>query len=303
MEMKRNTWLAATVILGMMALGACGTKNANGNMEEVSGEGQKLEDMMQEDQEPANATEEKDQEPADATAEEKQESADAAAEEADAAGNIYIVMEPSEMEWEAEDGTIVLKTEREIPVVTISENEESAAAINGYIESNYPDSDEELLAMAREAYADLGKENWHAFASGETFLPERTDAEVISFTITNYWDMGGAHPNSGRSGLNFSTATGKKLSLEDVMVDKEAATAAIHAFLLEETKKEEYEGMFFEGYEESIGDILTEDSWYLGEDGFHIIVNEYIISPHAAGIMDFVVPYGEADFLKEEFRK
>ena len=61
--------------------------------------------------------------------------------------------------------------------------------------------------------------------------------------------------------------------------------------------------MFYEDYEESIGDILTEETWYLGEDGFHIIVNEYIIAPHAAGILDFVIPYGEADFLKEEYRK
>lgn len=277
--MKRNIWLAAAMILGMTALGACGAGNGNENMEGVSGEegkqeGQKLEDMAEEEQKPGEA-----------------------------AGNIYVVMEPSGMEWEAEDGTIILKTDHTIPVVTISGNEEGAAAINGYIEDNYPGDDEELLAIAKEAYADLGKENWHAFASGETFSSERTDAEVISFTITDYWDMGGAHPNSGRSGLNFSTATGKKLELEDVTADKEAAVTVINEFLLAETKKEEYAGMFFEGYEESIGDILTEDSWYLGGDGFHIIVNEYIISPHAAGILDFVIPYGEADFLKEEFRK
>ena len=48
---------------------------------------------------------------------------------------------------------------------------------------------------------------------------------------------------------------------------------------------------------------MIKPTGYLGDDGFHIIVNEYIISPHAAGIMDFVIPYGKADFLKEEFRK
>lgn len=268
------------LIFGTMALGACGTGNENKNMEEVS---QEPEEERQEEQKPE----------------------DAAAEEetAEAAGNIYVEVKQSKMEFEAEDGTVVLTVDRTVPVVTISNHTESAEAINEYINSAFPEYDEEMLEIAKETYADLGKENWRGYASGETFASERTDTAVISFTVTYYWDMGGAHPNSGKSGLNFSTETGKRLTLEDVVMDKEAATAAINDFILEETKKEEYEGMFFEGYEESIGDILTEDSWYLGDDGFHIIVNEYIISPHAAGIMDFVIPYGEADFLKEEFRK
>ncbi len=278
--MRKNIWLAMALIFGTMALGACGTGNENKNMEEVS---QEPEEERQEEQKPE----------------------DAAAEEetAEAAGNIYVEVKQSKMEFEAEDGTVVLTVDRTVPVVTISNHAESAEAINEYINSAFPEYDEEMLEIAKETYADLGKENWRGYASGETFASERTDTAVISFTVTYYWDMGGAHPNSGKSGLNFSTETGKRLTLEDVVMDKEAATAAINDFILEETKKEEYGGMFFEGYEESIGDILTEDSWYLGDEGFHIIVNEYIISPHAAGIMDFVIPYGEAGFLKEEFRK
>lgn len=292
--MKRNVYAAVAVILGAMMLGACGTGNGNGNAEGVSKEGenqggQKLENEAAKEQEPA----------------EEQGAAGQQTEEAEAAGNIYVEMEESVMEFKAEDGTVVLKVDRTMPVITISAHEESAAAMNEYMNNMFPEYDEEMLEAAKETYADLGKENWHEFASGTAFFSERTDSEVISFTITSYWDMGGAHPNSVRSGLNFRTADGKRLTLEDVTVDKEAATAAINEFLLAETKKkeEEYEGMFFEGYEESIADILTEDSWYLGEDGFHIIVNEYIISPHAAGILDFAVPYAEAGFLKEEFRK
>lgn len=288
--MKRNVWAVLAVVFGVMILGACGTGNGNGNAEGENQEGQKLEGELEKEQETA-------EEPG-ADGAQTQE-----AETAEAAGNIYVEMKESVMELKAEDGTVVLKADRTVPVVTISDNEESAAAINEYINNEFPDYDEEMLEAAKETYADLGKENWREYASWVTFSQERTDSEVISFTAGYYWDMGGAHPNSGRSGLNFRTADGKKLALEDVMTDQEAATAAINEFLLAETKKEEYEGMFFEGYEESIADILTEDSWYLGEDGFHIIVNEYIISPHAAGILDFVIPYAEAGFLKEEFRK
>lgn len=293
--MKRNTILTAALILGMMMLGACGT--GKGNVPADSGEGERqeladtssgkqtLEEIPSKEQEPAADPEE--------TPETNPETG----------GNIYIVMEPSVMEYKAEDGTVVYKAERTIPVVTISDNEEGAAAINKYIENNFPADEDEMLEMAKEDYAALGKENWYGYETGSKFSSQRKDSEVISFFIISYWDMGGAHPNSWINGLNFSTADGEVLTLEDVVTDKEAATEIINEFLLAETKKEEYEGMFFEDYENSIGDILTEDSWYLGEDGFHIIVNEYIISPHAAGIMDFVIPYAEADFLKDEFRK
>ena len=118
---------------------------------------------------------------------------------------------------------------------------------------------------------------------------------MISFSTIAYFDMGGAHPSASFSGVNFSTKTGKRLTLDDITMEKEAAVSAIQGFLLEETKKEEYTDMFYDDYEDKIGDALTEDTW-------HIIVNEYIIAPHAAGSFDFVIPYEEADFLKDEFK-
>ena len=70
-----------------------------------------------------------------------------------------------------------------------------------------------------------------------------------------------------------------------------------------ETKKEEYAGIFYEDYEERLINLLREDAWYLDEDGFHIIANEYEISCYAAGDFDFVIPYEQAHFLKEKYRK
>ena len=222
--------------------------------------------------------------------------------EVERGGNLYIRLEEGTDEYKAEDGTVLLTVNSTWPVV-ISDNEEAAANINEYVASYdlLGISVDNALEWAEADYEVRGKENWYGYVLDTKFSSARTDDSVISFVILAYSDMGGAHPNAVSAGLNFNPESGERLTLADVAIDEQKAVQAINEFILEETKKEEGE-MFFEGYEENIKDILTEDTWYLAEDGMHIIGNEYIISPHAAGILDFVIPYDKADFLKEEYR-
>ena len=225
-----------------------------------------------------------------------------AGKKAEAGGNVYVRIDESKEEYKAEDGTVLLTITNKWPVVTISDNEQAAAAINEAVLAYIPGDEDKMQEWAAEDYKTWGKDNWFGYETDLEFIPERADEEVISFSMIAYFDMGGAHPNASFSGVNFSTKTGKRLTLDDITMEKEAAVSAIQGFLLEETKKEEYTDMFYDDYEDKIGDALTEDTWYLGKDGLHIIVNEYIIAPHAAGSFDFVIPYEEADFLKDEFK-
>ena len=215
---------------------------------------------------------------------------------------MYVRIDESKEEYKAEDGTVLLTITNKWPVVTISDNEQAAAAINEAVLAYIPGDEDKMQEWAAEDYKTWGKDNWFGYETDLKFIPERADEEVISFSTIAYFDMGGAHPSASFSGVNFSTKTGKRLTLDDITMEKEAAVSAIQGFLLEETKKEEYTDMFYDDYEDKIGDALTEDTWYLGKDGLHIIVNEYIIAPHAAGSFDFVIPYEEADFLKDEFK-
>lgn len=214
-------------------------------------------------------------------------------------------------EYEAEDGTLLLRVDRNQPAVKLADNQAAEDAINKALQEYgiskgegdlMGGSAEEILQWAEEDYKFLGKENWHEYAKETKFSSLRTDDKVISFYISSYANLGGAHPNAAGAAINFDTQTGERLTLEAVVKNTEEAVSFIETYILEETKKEAEEGMFFEGYESSIGDLLNENTWYLGDDGFHVIGNEYIISPHAAGILDFVIPYSEAEFLKDEYR-
>ncbi len=230
--------------------------------------------------------------------------------ERSADGKIYIYFKEEAKEYKAEDGTVLLKTKISYPVIEISENGQAADAINGYIqekgfsgeESIFGVSEEEAAAWAEEDYADRGKDNWYAtYTIDAGYAVRRMDDRIISFEVWNYDYMGGAHPNSYSKGLTFDSRTGKPLMLEDIVEDMEEASAAVLEFLLKETKKEQYSDAFFDNYEEELPKLFSEDTWYFGEDGFHIIANTYSIAPYVAGSFDFVIPYAEADFLKPEF--
>ncbi len=227
-------------------------------------------------------------------------------------GGYGIRFDEAEQTYQAEDGTELLNVQTRFPVVTIPGHEQAAEAINQYVRSTQifsgeglaGISEEEALQWAEEDYKIRGKDNWYTeYMLYNGYGLQRMDDSVVSFVLETYSYMGGAHPNTVLHGLTFDTQTGERLTFADVAEKEEEASEAVLQFLLEETGKEEYQGAFFDGYEESLGDLLREDTWYLGEDGFHIIANTYAIAPYVAGSFDFVIPYKQADFLKERFLK
>ncbi len=225
-------------------------------------------------------------------------------------GHLYVRLDESSQEYMADDGTHLLTITKIFPVVTISGNEEAASAINDYVRGDglfdenslFGLSNEEALRWAESDYKAQGR--WGtAYELCIGYNLQRMDDEVISFRVSASSYMGTAHPNHILAGIAFNTQTGKRLTLADIVEDEETASESVLQFLLTETKKEEYAGILYEDYEERLINLLREDAWYLDEDGFHIIANEYEISCYAAGDFDFVIPYEQAHFLKEKYRK
>ncbi len=229
---------------------------------------------------------------------------------------LEVRFDEAEQNYEAEDGTVLLTVQTRFPVVTIPGREQAAEAINRYVRSGQAFQSEsptgppveETLSWAEEDYKTRGKDMWPAaYLLYEGYWPGRLDENVVSFGLESYSYMGGAHPNMVVHGFVFDTQTGEKLSFADVVEDVDAASETVVRFLLEETAKldesMETGSIFFDGYEETLQSYPKEDKWYLGEDGFHIFIDTYEIAPYVAGNFDFVIPYGEADFLREKFKK
>lgn len=212
-------------------------------------------------------------------------------------------------EYRAEDGTILLTVRKKLPVVMLEGKKSVSTVINeavrDYVQSGNLAgvSVDEILEWAAADYKVKGWDNWRAYKLATAYETKREDERVISFKFLTDSYMGGVHPNTMAGGITFDTQTGRRFALADVVVDKSIAIAEIGEFLLQETKREAYAGLLFEGYEQRLGELLTEDTWYLSELGMHVIGNEYLIAPYAAGSFDFVIPYAQAQFLREEYKK
>lgn len=297
--MKRNGMVLTAAVLCMLSLTACGEgapdmENAPDREKTQAAETAQPQEKEQKEKTPEgmeNAPEESTE-----------------AKRPEEIGSITVTFLEDSQEQKTEDGITLWREKAVYPEVKIEGNEKAAAAINEAVRPSglldfFPEkqTEEEFTEMVKEDYEFQGKENWRGYVMETEYAKKRTDDAVISFTAVSWYDMGGAHPNAVSTGINFDPATGNRYTLADVTKEEQKAVESILAFLLEETGKEEYESVLFEDYKENLKDILTEDTWYLSEDGFHVIGNEYIISPHAAGILDFVIPYAEADFLKERF--
>lgn len=221
--------------------------------------------------------------------------------------SVELVEQWEETERTDENGELLLSLTGNYPVVSVKGNEEAEKKINDYISGLAAEAEEQ--ADTNEGYAiedkamraeeDLGEFSSYGF--GSEYITGRADSQVISFRQDIYEYTGGAHPNGYAGGYNFSTETGELLTLKDVVSDEAAAKEFIEQTILNQTKGPEYKDMFFDGYEEFIPDVFSDSAWYFSEEGFVVICNEYILGPHASGIMEFTIPYDQFTLLNEEY--
>jgi len=213
-----------------------------------------------------------------------------------------------ETELKNERNVVLLRTSSSTISVTIPGNQEAEDAVNAFFadrEASWKDTVLEYRDMAKEDLAMFEEQEmadgWHGYEMGKTYTVMRADEQMISIVEDSYEYTGGAHPNSVRVAYNFDTKTGQRMGLKDVASDLDEIRTESTRYLGEMLPQSEYAGELFEDYASHLDDILTDGTWYTDEAGFHIICNEYIITPHSSGILDFVLPYGEVDVVRSDY--
>lgn len=223
--------------------------------------------------------------------------------------DITITYEDKSREEKDANGNLLLTITGNMPIITIKNNEAATQKIKEYYDEKQKKLEEkvnEYIKYATDNYTLLNTDQvqyWMGYELGETYESARVDNAVISMVEESYEYAGGAHPNTTRSAQNFDTQTGQHLTLNDVLTDVSKGTEFINNYLLEKMKESKDDVGFFEDYESSVKDILTDETWYLNDEGFVVISNPYIVSPYAAGIQEYVIPYSEFPYLAEKYQK
>ncbi|MBR0411296.1 MAG: DUF3298 domain-containing protein [Eubacterium sp.] len=130
----------------------------------------------------------------------------------------------------------------------------------------------------------------------------RADKRVLSILESNSGYGGGVHGYFSYSTLNLDAETGKDISLDDIVTDKER----LGTILKKQLKEENSENSFFEWMEETIDKEINEISedgidwkltWTLDPQGVTFYFNPYDIGPWAAGAFTTTILYDQEDGL------
>lgn len=194
------------------------------------------------------------------------------------------------------EGYIVLKADALLPTVTIEGRDEAAAAITKALQEKLAASEDntkdayDAACEAFDALDDAGREIWLAYGWSSSAEVERGDGAVLSLLCYTYAYTGGAHGSYDYFGQNFSTVTGKALSIDDLTDDPAALRAALTEHILAAAKEDAEELFDVEGFTERVYDT---DAWYLTDDALVIFAQVGEVAAGARGRVDFAVPYEE----------
>ena len=179
-----------------------------------------------------------------------------------------------------------------------------AKALNDEFEENKRMSEKDFEDLRDSAASILeygGSGDYMQLIAENSASVVRADETVLSYLI-DYTDFyGGAHGNYASLGRSFDTETGKKLSIYDVISDKETFSKALEAEL---TKRYADDGGLIENntpaqaVETFFEYISSEDSsdsvsWTIGNDRLNIYFNPYSIASYAFGEADISLMFSE----------
>lgn len=219
---------------------------------------------------------------------------------------ITVTEDVSSGEEKAQDGTLLLRYSLSSPQVLYQG--EPMMNIGSYYDNNTEKSllsiTEELLPMARQRQQDgdfLGNFQWD-----EEFAIMRNKGNYLSIRRDRSQYTGGVHGSLQIMGDNWLFRAGDYylLSLTDILPGAEDPRALVMEQALEQAKQQEeaQPGLFYENYQETMGDVWQED-WYLTEESLVVVFQEYALGPYTSGPMLFEIPFTElGDNLTEELR-
>lgn len=215
--------------------------------------------------------------------------------------HIRIEMQREEEDLTADDGTVLCTTSYVYPVVSIEGNVDAAEKINADIRSRIDSfvADTEVEEWARENYDyQTEAEDEYPFLSyydDMLFSIQRSDSNIISFTVTYSTFTGGAHGNYTTQGVNYNAKTGDVITFSDLSDDADAFHEDTLAFNQALSKTETYQMRMFS--EDMLNGVSLEtvlyadNAWYLSSSGLTFISDPYALGPYAAGTIEFIIPY------------
>ncbi len=211
-----------------------------------------------------------------------------------------------------EDNPAVNTATYALPTVVIPDNEMAQSKINNFF---IGEKDATLatynndfdIQNSRYGYAVI--DGWYSTTAVRASSEQgaaRADEAVISIEMTKEIKNYGYENVVTVLCYNFSSVTGDRLTLEDVMTDIDGYTAFANDRIeaIVEAKQEAGDFTLNDGYETVISEATSDDDgWYFTENGIRIIFQDGTLVNHGYGPLCVDLSYEEInEFLMEEYK-
>ncbi len=203
---------------------------------------------------------------------------------------------------EEETGRLLLKVTENSPFITLEKNEEAAALMNRVFEQQRDKNEMKIKSnrsMAESDISGLEEEElqlWDGYNYGYNYEAMYVSSKILSIKAVMTEEMGTPHPLMDVVSYAFYVPEGKLLTLSDIFADESGARDIVKQYIQDIVTSEKYQEYLLDDYESYVSDILTEDDFYLNEQGLVVICNPYLLTQYEAGVIEISVPY---EALKE----
>lgn len=200
---------------------------------------------------------------------------------------------------EEETGILLLKVAENCPVIELAGNEEAAALMNRVFIQQHDKNEMQIKSKKSMAESDVssleGEELsfWTGYKYGCNYETMYASPKILSIKAVIDEEMGTPHPLKDVVSYTFYVPEGKLLTLSDIFINETTARTVVEQYIQETVTSEKYQEYLLDDYESYISDILTEDVFYLNEEGLVVICNPYLLTQYEAGVIEITIPYKE----------
>lgn len=197
-------------------------------------------------------------------------------------------------------------TDIEYPVLSSVNVQSSVKEMNSRINSYLAQVKSEFMENANE----MSKYNTETDVKSSLVMKYKVygpvhGVETVAFDVSDY-NAGAAHPNSYVRTLNFSTKTGKEISLTDMCADSSSCLSKLAPMYQAELKNKllgmsmDYGDTAIDGSAARAGNYQV---FISTKDTLDVVYNPYQVAPYAAGNIRVALPWDKVSvYLLPEYK-
>ena len=163
-------------------------------------------------------------------------------------------------------------------------------AVDSFVKENTRTYLKDMRPLYMEDKRDIDRRPIYEYAADIKTRTEDGREGVVTYFIDMYNFEGGAHGLTQLLTLNFDKATGKTLTLDDVMVPgyKVKLNELLQKALMDKADCKDINELHDKGYLFSM-EMYPSSNFILGKDGITFIYNPYEIAPYALGRIELTI--------------